>query len=115
MEAGLELNDAIAERVMGWTRICTGYKGTTRLDAWQKQDGTITIDWHFNPSARIADAWLVVESVGGWFHLAHFTTPERWRAALSPFGEGAGEYFEAATAPLAICRAALSAVGSSQA
>jgi hypothetical protein len=119
MEAGRELDTLVAERVMGWTRWditggedCPCESGVTYFADWGDMGGvavytpphlTGDVEFYFEPSRDIKDAWRVVETMKGvsvakradgrWM-CWHWNRVHR---------SGAGE-----TAPLAICRAALS-------
>lgn len=67
-------------------------------------------------STDIAAAWAVVEQVedtgNGWvFSLAHRVIPDCWVARFTPLAVTGLVSEEADTVPLAICRAALAAVG----
>lgn len=111
MEAGRELDALIAEKVMGWTRkgegwCPPGWESTFMLSAY---------------STDIAAAWQVVEHFdrSKWcFDLEAFDAAgeDAWGARfvsweqLHPVFRGYEPREYAATAPLAICKAALNAV-----
>ncbi len=86
---GPELDALIASSVMGWTELMIHGGGVPRY------------------STSIADAWTVVEKLtgkGGRFHLV--LHPESGWSAFFSY-----HFAEVPTAPLAICYAALKAVG----
>lgn len=100
-EAGKELDALIAEKVMGW-QMDLDYKGN---DYW--------VD--FKPSTNTADAWIVFEKFK-YIEVEKLVNQFKcWIYPPDPLiktfdGSGAeSEWCE--TAPLAICLAALEAVG----
>lgn len=116
MQAGRDLDVMIAEEVMGWAGIQRGVLGTNE---------GVPIPHGFDPSTRgygsvpyysrdIAAAWLVVEKCG----LSVVQSVDGWYA-VKPYdiehgdvpGTGA-RHRPAETPALAICRAALAAIGS---
>lgn len=108
MPAGPECDRIIAERVMGWNGQgeLHGPPPGDRRENWAAEwnkDGWP--DWLPKYSTEIADAWEVVEHVGG-LELTHIldSTHDFWLAEFAGNGEAT-----AATAPLAICRAAYKA------
>jgi len=128
MEAGRELDALVAEKVMGIEVdlvvapfiYYSPYRD--RYDEWAAgnepyidKDGDI----HLIPrySTDIAAAWLVVEKMREtrWIEV-HSTIDGEWAAFYTPIGttdmnQAIHEYAKASTAPLAICLAALKAVG----
>lgn len=117
MEAGATLDAAIAERVMGWTRGPGKYEG----EFWHRQvEGSPwqTADVQtWSPSTDIAAAWQVVEALHARntiFELCiHHGQLEGGLYAVSVTVTGAAGHAyggKGASAPLAICRAALWAV-----
>ena len=115
MEAGRELDALVAEKVMGWTRDDRG--------AWVPPGCRPLRNGYYTErpgcySTDIAAAWRVVEAmrVAGWYTKVEdghdgppSENPRGWHCRVSR----AYDWFEgwADTAPLAICRAALAAVG----
>ena len=110
--AGRDLDAAIAEHVMGWTVNRTSERhwhtvGPTGRErailigrdccAGQHQYDTRA----FCPSTQIEDAWLVVEKLGPKHMITLRRTTGGWWAHIGLVDEWA------TTAPLAICRAAL--------
>ncbi|GAB7387388.1 hypothetical protein BSNK01_12240 [Bacillaceae bacterium] len=114
MEAGRELDALVAEKVMGWT-----YRKLPTLDegAWVIEEKEPVIwESRWKPSIRIKDAWLVVEKMidsGFDLHLdADWKNGVYYYCEFSNLIGGLGVFgHEAETAPLAICLAALKAVG----
>jgi hypothetical protein len=139
-EAGRELDALVAEKVMGWRwfhflnkcylipprNTATGFDPANTLRHWdgEGKEGTPDLEWttltnypnfrlrHY--STDIAAAWEVVEKDDGW---GFDWTLTRWMASSKPWACVAyrvadGEAFSgmAATAPHAICLAALKAV-----
>lgn len=116
LEAGPELDILIAEKVMGWRLGEPHYvyekdmHGGSTEQSWEgpglpRKDGTKPLNFGFNPSTSISAAWEVVEKLYPqqgfalvWYGLRF------WEAT---FALGAAE---AATAPVAICRAAMKVV-----
>jgi hypothetical protein len=101
--AGPEIDKLVAERVMGWDDFA---------DKWLKnpEDLKLLVPKY---SSNIADAWLVVEKMQNHFNFflaRHFAAFDgKWEAI---FEGKEGEFVaDAPTAPLAICRASLKAVG----
>lgn len=127
-EAGPELDREVAERVMGGTCV-----DSERWECWDDKperrkvcrlpDGGILSsvygDW--SPSTNIADAWEVVEVLfrRGMVRISNGDGdscdvdffPFNGVAPDSPLWTGNPAHVSAATAPLAICLAALAAVG----
>lgn len=117
MEAGPELDILIAEKVMEWQRIESAVCLT-----WQPPKGLLrTYEWSsyevFRPSSRIASAWEVIEKLinGGDYlgitvdagsHTEVYSCSfwKTWDVKWKARGD-------ADTMPLAICRAALKAMG----
>ena len=116
--AGRELDALIAEKVMGWGRhdwkehhalertLYCGNCGTTKGKDALDEIGTFCQQFEWKAelpeySTRIQDAWQVVEKFD-MFDIV-WRSPE-WAAWVK------GEVTYAATAPLAICLAALKAV-----
>jgi len=92
----------IAQKIMGWS-VATFYG----IPVLSKPDGITIGQW--SPSTSISDAWDVVEhmrnSDARWdFNLCNATFDDGW-VAVFRYREHTGR---AATAPMAICLAALS-------
>jgi hypothetical protein len=122
MEAGRELDAAIAVRVMGWEMPDSRYLDGTPAppivyDETGRARGGPGEGW--SPSTKIAQAWEVVEKMdkrGFWLRLVTpFDDGSLYHAGFTPLGvtgwNGRPDHEAAAdTAPLAICKAALKAV-----
>jgi hypothetical protein len=121
MEAGRALDTLVAEKVMGrclHRRLvfdasnCPDCGKFCVVEDQRKEES-------FHPSTDIAAAWEVVEKLSESFHWTihtPFTSGLPWFAGLTKQGitgwNGRPDYAEgAATAPRAICLAALKAVG----
>lgn len=115
MEAGRELDEIVAEKVMGWT-----YIETDIATIWSNADYTLDIDALPLFSTDIAAAWQVVEHFRTMF--PHDEQPMvlsmfhgKWQCAVACSTDAhayelyIGYEVEAETAPLAICLAALKA------
>ena len=111
MNAGRELDALIAEKVMGLAGVRDG-KSWLYGDNWTyHKKGVLCLVPHY--STQIADAWQVVEKMkehGADEHngITIMYDENRWYVE---FPLPSWEYAEAPTAPLAICLAALKAVG----
>ena len=109
--AGPVLDRLVAVKVMGWTLEEKG-----KWCRWNKNDGNGGT-WFpfadgrslFGPSTNIANAWEVVEAMEDWLLSLYEDTPGTWAAAF----ESGNRKVQcvAATPSLAICRAALRAIG----
>ena len=119
LKAGRELDALVAEKVMGWKE-CTVEAGITGQAAlgsigawyWIDEGGRKMIEGYVKPySKNIAAAWEVVEKLlesGESVAVRQGQIPSGMiRQCCIGFREGV----EAETVPLAICRAALVAVG----
>jgi len=115
LKAGRKLDKRIATEVMGHrvveTDDCNGEDNYWIADAMIDR-----LDWLGLPnySTRIEDAWLLVEKIAlrGYFHLRWVPSMQQWQAIIDatlPQDRIDGKYCN--TAPLAICLAALAAVG----
>ena len=108
--AGRELDALIAEKVMK-TFIPAGSNPTLRDDAWINETGYFV--WEPPPySTSIADAWLVVEKLSALGMSVQVSLEQNRPCcclAIQKDGQIIGECAD--TAPLAICLAALKAVG----
>ena len=105
LQAGRELNAMVAEKVMGYKM--TEVAGTKYVDGFSVQEPRPY-------STDLMAAWEVVEKMqdyqkphqmGHPLHLKYHFWVEKWYASI-----GASEALED-TVPLAICRAALKAMG----
>ncbi len=124
MEAGRELDALVAEKVMGLTLLshsvapCPYCKEDMRFcgeRSWCSQ----CQEWRYGPakeySLEIADAWEVVEKLLGRFQFA-LNSPEDGEDWFAEFGAWSAKTYRAhdateGTVSLAICLAALKAVG----
>jgi hypothetical protein len=97
MTAGLDLDELIIEKVIGW-------------DAVKKILDPKPMFSKFSPSTDIADAWMVVEKFYS-LNLHRYLDGKEFTAYLVTERENKNidGYGVADTAPLAICRAALKA------
>jgi Phage ABA sandwich domain len=116
LTAGRELDALIAEKVMGWTdiqRAVSGYVGHPPV--WNHPRVVFTSPPAY--STEIVAAWQIVEPAEffelaytpGVWHRNHYDKQERWMCSIVIAGQHGKT--RAASAPLAICRAALKAVG----
>ena len=103
----------LAEKVMGWHKHWS--HPDYPADWVDKESGHAAYaDW--NPLLSISDAWMVVEKINSrllWFHIECANGVE-WSAKVFTArfdGEECKHVASAETAPLAICNAAISAVG----
>lgn len=107
MEAGPEIDALVAVQVMGWTRQPDHVDGLIVHPMYRTLEGANT---SYPPaySKNIAHAWDVAESARTWA-LLEISMATQCECTIS----GRGRIWRAAgdTAPLAICRAALKAVG----
>ena len=137
MKAGRELDALIAEKVMGWAmrpmfkaQKAQAYDYKDRGDwVWvthYEQEGYEHLiesyypqipeeeyESGFHPSAHIADAWLVVEKLGLFDYECLVKRSGQYQIGFYWWGTSTGGFnasVKAATAPLAICLAALKAV-----
>jgi hypothetical protein len=105
-----ELDEAVAVKVMGW-EVSPVVEGSPYHGGSYVRQGPM---WHrlFNPSTDIAEAWRVVERMR---ELRLFVTIEdfgsSYTAAYDDMSGKTSGYRQAATAPRAICEAALAALG----
>ena len=119
LEAGYELDEQVALKVMGWHKGDHGWKWRTEDNSPTYYDITDSLildsdPWH--PSTDIAQAWKVVEKLGelGFSTMIQFdrgdvngdvagSITKSFLSVHAPFVTGP-------SAPLAICLAALKAV-----
>ena len=112
MQAGRELDAMVAEKVMGWN-IINKHMGSPPKETWD-EDTVVCIAPIPHYSTDIAAAWKVVEKMqyfqkpsqmGHPLHLKYCWWVNKWWACVE-----SSEALEE-TAPLAISKAALKAVG----
>lgn len=119
LSAGRELDALVAERVMGWY-----LKGRRWIDPERREFAGFTTEPQYDPnsdrdhplwepSSDMASAWEVVEKMRpDWRFLFQETPGRRWRAVFSSHSErDLAKMEDADSAPEAICKAALQAVG----
>lgn len=113
MEPGRELDALVAERVIGWRNLewCEACHegGTIAPEGWYGDGpgGECYLTREY--SVDIAAAWQVVEKMIDIGYSVFVDYVERWRCFIT---QGGGESpVEATSAPLAICLAALEAIG----
>lgn len=123
MNASWELDALVAEKVMGLSRQVRIKGSTEYVTIYSKNpyfpDGSCDLnDLNFyaapkNYSTSIAPAWEVVEKLDDCLHLREHGEEGIWEAWFCGLGEPENEnrVAHADTAPLAICLAALKAVG----
>ncbi len=113
MPAGPELDQLVAEKIMGWEIAST--KASYRHASPDGGRDTIIMAHEFCPSGNIAHAWRVIEHVvmRNGFASVDSTGMTAEKAWMAKIGHGNalihGYNALAKTAPLAICRAAMSA------
>ncbi len=116
MKAGRELDALVAEKVMGWSDVGEITIGMTVYVAGHRPEGEQTVVPSY--STDIAAAWTVVERMRelGWRMLLEnwVSSDDAYAAFFHPqdryrYGNHIGVTDD--TAPVAICRAALRAVG----
>lgn len=138
--AGREMDAAVAERVMGWRlidRVAAGWgNGPPVWDTGADPDDPASSPTFqcFEPSTDVEHAWMVVEAMRakGWHPLVNWLGRDRkcWHCYFehesSPLlivdtegnrwndDEIRGAHAYADTMPLAVCRAALSALAGAQ-
>lgn len=107
---GAELAAAVAERVMGWTRV-------RHSERWFNDDDTAPWIADFRPDLNIAQAWEVVDRMKslGW-NFNYDDEPTHNEPPCAGFykesRDGSGHYAQHKSGPTAICLAALKAVES---
>jgi hypothetical protein len=120
LPAGRDLDELIAEKVMGWIPgPCTGH--TIELPGgWGCDECTAEGQWGFQGhhtklprqySTDIAAAWEVVEKLQKEWIVIINGYQDKWDVEVNMSGKYVSEVYESAlTAPHAICLAALEAV-----
>ena len=121
LPAGRELDALIAEKVMGLKVYHhAGSHDVCHCDIEGDDDITVCQGPVKAYSTSIADAWEVVERMGGRISLQGpgtedmgegYVTYDTWTAEFQPKGHQTGSISRADTAPLAICLASLKACG----
>ena len=124
MVAGRETDALVAEKVMGWRWAVDECEAPSLNDGRCEREPNIFI-LHFTPSRAISSAWKVVEKLNadGW-RWGMVQVDDAWVVNLynadaeddcSECGRrNSSPQAEASTLPLAICLAALAAVGTPQ-
>ena len=117
-----KIDALVAEKVMGWRLDERGYGATF----WVDENGKVkraaepcSIDFCscevFSPSTEISDAWKVVEKLYKTKGLRMFIglqfPPLVMARVMDDVGDWIGHGVDEETAPLAICLAALKAIG----
>lgn len=109
MEAGRELDALVAEKVMGLTPVeWSGWEGDLSLVYGDQETGGIVPRY----STDIGAAWEVVEKLKQDRTVHLWSVPSGYMVQMTGVNAKMLEVIgQADTAPLAICRAALSSVG----
>jgi hypothetical protein len=103
-----ERDALVAEKVMGWTKEVNQFEFGGYV--WMVSEGEFILNDDWQPSTDISAAWKVVEKFeGAQIHHAK-THVHLWSAEFFKNGESIASGFSA-TAPEAICKTALKAVG----
>jgi hypothetical protein len=119
MPAGREMNELIAEKVMGWDIHPASPDPWERELAWYSDDGKLQGGYgYWRPSENIADAWQVIDKADWYWELFPATDIYDVTEIVCRLGFEAGTMGDcsvegeakADTPELAICRAALLAV-----
>lgn len=109
MKAGRELNQLIAEKVMGWRRTPDDGAGGEGWDTGNADYWPYCLD--FRPSEYIGHAWAVVDALRLNFDVVLECVPSHFNCHINkPNTAHLGlerNHVRAKTAPLAICLAAL--------
>ena len=115
MPAGPEMDNLIADRIMGWKQtaldvFCYEFEPKRGVPIWTGRGenpgvasqgrGYLT----FRPSEDIRDAWWIVKEIDGCLHLREHGEQGCWEALFCHYPESKSH---GDTAPLAVCRAAL--------
>lgn len=109
MKAGRELDDLVAEKVLGWEHIDLGPIDGIR---WKNGDRIIESEHPFRYSTDIAAAWEILENlVGRGFEFSIQGGGDSESVVAFGRGRGAAEVVRGEAFPHAICLAALAAVG----
>lgn len=120
MEAGGELDALVAEKVMGWQwqqwapnpeqpHLAPPGYGRPHPDHWWLGRSIFELVPHY--STDIADAWLIVEHLHGRVVIDHWSGNQYKVMIYIPSSGSPSVEASADTAPLALCLAALAAVG----
>ena len=107
----MTLSELVAVEAMGWTKERKG-----GWEAWWDYESIVKVRkclaHYWNPDTNIADAWRVVEKVGGTFDCGSpYVFIYQQAPAWARFGGNLAEPSGANTIPEAICLAALRACG----
>lgn len=111
MKAGRELDALVAEKVMGWTYRTFPDGACPLVKHWYCGEQYMLMK---SFSTSITDAWQVVEKLNNLWqgHWSLVRVDGEWAIYENPYDiEGYPPTAQAMTAPLAICLAALKAVG----
>jgi hypothetical protein len=122
MPAGKEMNELIATKILGWVRGDDVYWINPSMALYREftYDGGDYDFEDFMPSEYIDHAWIVVEKMKDWesadgrrFGRIELTWDvDAWQAAFGYWGTATATGMATTDTPqLAICRAALKAVG----
>ncbi|MCU5039326.1 hypothetical protein FC686_04420 [Bacillus cereus] len=99
-----EINNLIAEKVMGWN-----LREMENVSAWVDENDNWTLKQMWNPSNDIQDAWEVVEKLNCDVKVTKTDLKPKYQVHV--FVPGDVKMVFAETAPMAICKGALKAVG----
>jgi hypothetical protein len=118
MEAGREMDDLIATRVMGWKMGNTSVLPRMNIPVWHDGNWNISHFYEWRPSTDIAAAWEAVDKLRKDGFNCVFSLPYTNSAIRQHILFDGGEETDARSSdwvygdelPLAICRAALLAV-----
>jgi len=110
MNAGRELDALVAEKVMGWKRLDLGPINGIR---WIKGKDVIESEFPFSYSTDISAAWEVVEKLRAvGVEIVVVAHSVKFSCCVNDTETGKTSFLSlAATAPRAICKMALRAVG----
>lgn len=105
MKVGRELDILVANKVFGWE-----YDEFLEMFYTKHELGSVPRSSNFRPSTNIADAWKVLEKLiqlGAEINVGFY---KQWDCSID-YPIGCNWLVQAETAPLAICLAALKALG----